>query len=172
MQARFFPALISLVLIAGCSDAPSITYQDEIDVIRQTAKLSVSTFGSSHCVVTRLRESKWRSPMEQPLESEWVQEGLVRYRELGVSEIQLIPDVVLEGLPTTKADFGCSRSIRIERPNFYEVEKDGKSSLLAIVNVDSLCGPVCGKEYAVEITKEGEGWQVDPGGLTSTGTSY
>lgn len=172
MHLRFSAALSALTLVGDCSGVPSITYQDEIEVIRKTADISVSKFGSPSCIVTQLRKSNLSFPGSHSLDSDWVQEGKIKYRKLGVSKLSRIPSSVLKGFSTTATDFGCSTTVRFEKPEFSEIEENGNRVLNAFVDVDRLCGPICGEEYSLALTKEGGSWQADSSGLRPTGQAY
>ncbi|GGZ15403.1 hypothetical protein GCM10011614_32910 [Novosphingobium colocasiae] len=133
-MAKYRYSLLLILAAYGCSRSLDISNSDEKKVIQLAVQQSVKSFGSSFCIVTKLSENPLKLS-EKQFDAGWLQMGNYRYRELGEAKINSVPSDALTGLLSTSTDFGCLNTIRIERPTFFETEKNGNRSLLAAVKL-------------------------------------
>jgi len=158
--------LLSVLLLAlnGCTRLPPITSFDESFVVERSIKLSREKFGNKPCIEKNIHSVMFPL-LGKDVNLEFKNKTFIQIK---TAKLVMIPHAYQYDKSVTADDFGCALTIRIEEPIFYEVHEKWKKSVVALVNVDFLCGPMCGTRFSLMLTKTPFGWQDDPNGLTPT----
>jgi hypothetical protein len=165
-------AVVSAALIlTNCAAEVPSPQQDASVVLGKVIDLSKKKFARESCYVRSL------APPSPPSAggSDWTSgpENKVRFRLIKTPAVEKIPPALLAGLSTTGDRYGCSQTIHIQEPQFFEVQEGQKApGRIAVVGVDDLCGPVCGEALSVTFSLREGVWVAEGAGLTSTGVMF
>ena len=165
---------VGCCLLSSCGDAPpKFTETDVHAVLAMTVRQAAAKFDHTSCFVTVIEPSKFERPLRGKAWGEWhtVLPG-IRERSVAAQFPGQLPTDLWRGLLTTDQRYGCAETIRLNRPEFLEVEMQGRRYPFAHVSVWSECGPICGSEYGRDLVREQGRWRLyEDQGLLATGLS-
>jgi hypothetical protein len=151
MELRF-TSLLLLAAAAACTEDAGPALGDAEAIVTGAVHASASMRGGSHCIVTKLSDGM--PPASIEIDGAQVKTTSVRLIK--------IPSSALAGLKTTNSDFGCADTIRLSQPIFYKVDGRRGGQQFAVIQVDNLCGPLCGAQFLMTFEETGGRWRHVP----------
>lgn len=164
----------SAILLAGCTAKPVITRQDSAQVLSEAIEFTYNHLSSKACLVTRLGDGRIPIP-ESYTGTNWqtlADDPLQRVRWLKAPTPILISGNLGRGFRTTSDLYGCPETIRLHKPTFAELEDHNKTTVTAYVDIDRLCGPVCGEGYSLTFYKKGPSWLLEDNKLPAPSVMF
>lgn len=90
------------------------------------------------------------------------------YRLVASPKLWKLPAGAITSLPTATRRSDCLHPLAFHEPQFMEVRQRSGKSIMAIVSVDAYCRGFCSSGHAVSLRKTGEGWVIDPPGVSQS----
>lgn len=162
--------LSAVCCISACSRNHNLSESDTFDVLGQALEVSKAHFSDDTCVVSKLQD-----PFPDIVTS-WgtleTSEGPVSVRNIPGADVHNIPANLTAGRNVTPEDYGCAETIKFTQPVFSQVVAGDEDILVVMVELDRLCGPICGERYSLTFTKSDQVWRPDSHTLVATGLAH
>lgn len=141
---------------------PVLTDADVSDVVAQAINAAAPKFQREYCLVVPMRPSHVFATED---DGNWIASDdggkISRYRTVTGPVLPAIPATMSAGWRTTQEEYGCADTLMLGQPYILEYEEEGVLKSELVVEMDRLCGPVCGDQHVVRFVMRDGKWRAD-----------